>query len=61
MLGDMLYDLNQRNSVNFKLFENTKFSLLKVYCSLRNLKGLVRYQKEAERRSEGRVRLIRQL
>ena len=24
--------------INFKLFEDTKFSLLKVYCNLRNLK-----------------------
>lgn len=31
-------ELKERNIVNIKLFEDTKFSLLKVYCNLRNLK-----------------------
>jgi hypothetical protein len=50
-MAGMLADLEQRNSINFKLFENTKFSLLKVYCNLRNLKNMVRHQKDQERKA----------
>lgn len=37
-MREMMQELAERNSINFKLFEQTKFSLLKVYCNLRNLK-----------------------
>lgn len=38
IIKEMDQELKERNSTNIKLFEDTKFSLLKVYCNLRNLK-----------------------
>jgi hypothetical protein len=42
-----------------KLFEDTKFSLLKVYCNLRNLKAQMKGQREAERKADLKMALIR--
>lgn len=38
IIKEMDQELKERNYTNIKLFEDTKFSLLKVYCNLRNLK-----------------------
>jgi hypothetical protein len=40
-------ELEERERVNLKLFEDTKFSLLKVYCNVRNLKSQLRGQRES--------------
>ena len=45
LIQSMMNDLEERNSVNFRLFEMTKFSLLKVYCNLRNIKEQARLQR----------------
>ena len=57
----MQKDLEERNSTNFKLFEDTKFSLLKVYCNLRNIKDQAKYQKESGKKAENRIALIQKL
>jgi hypothetical protein len=61
ILEEMLADLTQRNNINFKLFEETKFSLLKVYCNLRNLQNQLRHQREVERRVASRIALIQKV
>lgn len=45
VMKDMLRDLEERDSNNIKLYEDTKFSLLKVYCNLKQLKSQIKYQK----------------
>lgn len=56
-----MQELAQRNSINFKLFEQTKFSLLKVYCNLRNLKLQLRGRQDGERRSKVKLQLLYKL
>lgn len=46
IIQEMDHELKERNSTNIKLFEDTKFSLLKVYCNLRNLKLQLRGRQE---------------
>lgn len=46
IIKEMDQSLKERNSTNIKLFEDTKFSLLKVYCNLRNLKLQLRGRQE---------------
>lgn len=46
IIREMDQELKERNSTNIKLFEDTKFSLLKVYCNLRNLKLQLRGRQE---------------
>lgn len=46
IIKEMDQELKERNSTNIKLFEDTKFSLLKVYCNLRNLKLQLRGRQE---------------
>lgn len=57
----MMHELAERNSINFKLFEQTKFSLLKVYCNLRNLKLQLRGRQDGERRSKVKLQLLHKL
>ncbi len=40
-----MVDLKERDSINIRLYEETKFSLLKVYCNLRILKNQLKQQK----------------
>jgi hypothetical protein len=51
-------DLRARNSINIKLFEDTKFSLLKVYCNLRNIKLQLRGRQESERKGRSKLVLL---
>jgi hypothetical protein len=46
LMEEMLMDLKGRDSANIKLFEDTKFSLLKVYCNLRNIKSQLKHQRD---------------
>lgn len=57
----MMQELAERNTINFKLFEQTKFSLLKVYCNLRNLKLQLRGRQDGERRSKVKLQLLDKL
>lgn len=45
LLLDLKHDLKDRDIINIRLFEDTKFSLLKVYCNLRSLKNQLKQQK----------------
>jgi len=45
LLLDLKKDLKDRDVINIRLFEDTKFSLLKVYCNLRSLKNQLKHQK----------------
>jgi hypothetical protein len=61
VMREMMQELKDRNSVNVKLFEDTKFSLLKVYCNLRNLKLQLRGRQDGERRSRVKLHLLDKL
>jgi hypothetical protein len=60
-MREMMQELSDRNSINFKLFEDTKFSLLKVYCNLRNLKLQLRGRQDGERRGRAKLMLLDKL
>lgn len=60
-MQEMMTDLNSRNIINIKLFEDTKFSLLKVYCNLRNVKNQLKHHREIENKVYHRIQLIRKL
>lgn len=54
-------ELINRNSLNIKLYEDTKLSLLKVYCNLRNLKNQLKTLRDVEKYNLHKMELSQKL
>ena len=58
IIQEMRKELREREAINGQLFEDTKFSLLKVYSNLRSLRKRLKRQRESIRSASEKLQLV---